>query len=192
MIEVRSGPVDGRVALRAVLRKTRRLVRRVVGAVPIGLMAVEASAAGEIEVVVDVAGVTGGSGVCACQGKSCGRVIESSSAPVDRCMALRAVLGETRGLMRRVVGALPIGLMAVEAGPAGEIEVVVYVAGIAGGGGVRAGQDKTGGRVIEICAAPVDGAMALRAVLRESSRLVRRIVGARPVGPVAGNTSEVR
>jgi len=59
MVEDSAGPVDGRVTLRTVLREPRSLVGRVVGAVPIGLMATEARGTRQVKVIVHMAGVAG-------------------------------------------------------------------------------------------------------------------------------------
>ncbi len=79
--------------------------------------------------------------------------------------------------MRRIGGAVVIRLVAVPARPTGQGVIVVQVTGGAGSGGVQTNEGEAGRRMIERGSAPVGGGVALRAVLREVGRLVRRIVG---------------
>ena len=64
-------------------------------------------------------------------------------------MAHGAILRESASLVRRVVGAVVIGLVAAPAGAAGQAVVVVHVALRALQRGMRTGQSEAGGSVIE-------------------------------------------
>ena len=89
-------------------------------------------------------------------------------------MAEGAVLRESGGFVRRVVGAVVVGLMAVTAGRAGQAVVIVEVARRALLGGVEAQQLEPGGGVVETRAGPISGGVAGSARLREAGR---RVVG---------------
>ena len=89
-------------------------------------------------------------------------------------MAQGAVLRESGGFVRWVVGAVEVTLVAVPAGRAGQAVVVVEVARRALLGGVEAQQLESGGGVVESGAGPIGRGVAGSAVLREAGR---RVVG---------------
>ena len=99
----------------------------------------------------------------------------------------RAVLREIGGFVRRVVGAVVVGLVAVPAGAAGQAVVVVHVALRALQAGVGAGQREPGGGVVEGGAGPVGDRAPWHSVQScgNPDGLVRRIVGAVVVRLVA-------
>lgn len=120
------------------------------------------------------------------------RVIERSTAPVGRGVALIA-RGREAGL--RVIWsrcALVVLQMALGAGTAGQAVVVIHVALRAGERGMEPGQRETSGGVIKGRGSPIRRAVARLARLRETSRRVRRIGGAVEIGQVAADTSCVR
>ena len=102
-----------------------------------------------------------------------------------------AVRGEPGRGMARVVGVLEIRHMTSGAGPTGEVVVTVDVALSALHGGVESGQRKAGRRVVEGRIQPVRGAVAGLTGRGESSRSVRRIVGAVVVVLVAADASRI-
>ena len=86
VVERGAGPVEGRgsVAQGAVHRESGRLVRRVGGPVEVGQMAVGASRAGQVVVIVEVArGALLGS-VKSHQREAGSRVVEGGAAPIRR------------------------------------------------------------------------------------------------------------
>ena len=80
--------------------------------------------------------------------------------------------------MRRIVGAVVIREMAVDAGAAGQAEVIVHMTQRALQAGVGAGEREPGSGVIERRARPVRGRVTRGAVLWETRGFMRRIVGA--------------
>jgi len=121
------------------------------------------------------------------QGKAGGGVIEGGAGPVGRGMARGTVLREAGRQVGRIGGAVVIGLMAIPAGAAGQAVIAVHVALGARHGQMEACQSKTGGRVIERSAGPVQrgSAMAQRAILGKTGGLVGRIGGAVVIGLMA-------
>lgn len=172
MIEGSARPVGngGAVAQRAILRESGGGMRRIRGSVVIGLVAILARRAVQGVVIIDVARAALLRGVHSHQRETGGRMVESRAEPVRRRVAPGAVLREVRGLMRRIGGAVVVGLVAVPARTARQAVIVVHVALRALHAGMRAGQREAGGRVIESGAGPVrDGcAMAQSAILREA------------------------
>src|SRR5579885_3772591 len=84
------------------------------------------------------------------------RVIERGAQPVHGRVTPGAVLREVRHFMWRVIGAVVISQMAVDAGAGGQAEVVVDVTLRALQAGVGAGERETGSRVIELGAHPLN------------------------------------
>ena len=80
--------------------------------------------------------------------------------------------------MRRIVGPVVVGLMAVPTGRAGQAVIVVDVACRALLAGMQPDERKTGGGVVKRGARPIRGGVATRAILREVPSFVRRIIGA--------------
>ena len=185
MVERRAHPLGGVVAQRAVLREPRGFVRRRVGSVVIGEVAIDAGGAGEAVVVVDVALRALGRGMGAGEREARSGVVEFSAHPLRGVVAQGAILRESRGLVRRRIRPVVIVEMAGSTGRAGQAEIAVHVALRALHAGVRAGQRETSGRVVERRAGPLRGVVATRAILRESRGLVRRVSGSVVVGQVA-------
>ena len=114
-------------------------------------------------------------------------VIEGRSGPIRGGVAELAILRETGGDMVRIVGALVVLQVAGIAGGAQAFVDAARMALNASRGDVLAGQRERGlGGVIEFRAGPIDGGVALRAILREASGGVIRIGGALIVLQVAG------
>ena len=141
VVEGGAGPVGGRgsVAKRAVLREARRLVRRVVGSVVVGLMTAPAGRAIQGVVIIGVARGALLGGVESYQREPGGCVVESGAGPIDHGVAAGTILREARLLVRRVVGVVVVRLVAAPARRAGQAEVVVRVALGALHVGMRAG-----------------------------------------------------
>ena len=78
----------------------------------------------------------------------------------------------------RIVGAVVILEVAVNAGRAGQVEVAIHMALRALQASVRPGERETRAGVVERRARPGGGGVAHRAVLGEAGRLMRRTVGA--------------
>jgi len=182
------------VAAGAILRESARLVRRVIGAVVVRLVAVPAGCAGQAVVVVDVALRALDAGMHAGERKTGGGVVESGAGPVQgrAAMAQGTVLRERRGRVRRIVRAVVIGLVAVPARRTGQAVVVVDVARRTLLAGMQPDQRKPGGGVIERRAVPVRGGVAAGAILREVRRFVRRVIGAVVIGLMAVPASSRR
>jgi len=179
VVEGGAGPVGSGVAHGAILRESGCLVRWISGSVVVGLVTVPAGGAGEAEIVVYVALGALQAGVRAGQGEAGCGVIEGGAGPIGGGVASGAVLRETGGSVRRVVGVVVVGLMAAPASPAGEAVVVIDVTLRALEIEVRAGQGEAGGGVVESRAGPVSNRRTVTqsAVLGESRSLVGRIVG---------------
>src|ERR1035441_8032006 len=187
MGECGARPVGGGVAGGAILRESGRLMGGIGGPVIVGLMAVPASRAGQAEVIVDVALHALQGSVRAGEGEAGGSVIKRGARPIGGGVAGGTILRETRGFVRWVGGVVVVGLVAGPAGAGGQAVVAIHVALGARQAGVRSGQGKAGGGVIEGGAGPVEGgtAMTQSAILREPGRGVGRVVGAVIVGLVA-------
>ena len=84
-------------------------------------------------------------------------MVEGGSIPIHGGMAGGTILREIDGLMRRIVGAVIVGLVAVPASAAGEAVVIVHVALGALLADVRARQGEAGSRMVEHRAGPVEG-----------------------------------
>jgi hypothetical protein len=92
-----------------------RDVRRVIGLLPLGKVAILASARSEIVVVVDVASGTSQIGMAVGKQKARGAVIEFSTEPTVETVACRALTGSKSGTgagVRRIGGVLPVFQMA--------------------------------------------------------------------------------
>ena len=192
VVEDSARPVGGGVASGTILRESGGQVRRVVGPIVVGLVAVPAGAAGQAVVVIDVALGALHRRVETGECEARAGVVERRSRPVeDRgSVALGAVLRESGGQVRRVAGAIVVVLVAVPAGCAGQAVVVVHVATGARLAGMESHQREAGGSVIERGAIPIRRGVAAGAILREIGCFVRRGVGsvvvvlvAVPAGP---------
>ena len=179
VVERSPSPIRGGVAELAILRESSRGMVRIGGALVVLQVARIASGA---EAFVDSARMaldaTRRRVLPSERECGLGSVIEFRSGPIDRSVALRAILREASSGMVRIGGAL----------------VVLQVAGIASGGqrgvlaagmalsasrgGVCAGQRKFGGAVIKGGRHPCRGGVAELAILRESGGSVIRIGGA--------------
>ena len=118
VIELRSHPLHGVVADRAVLREAGGLVVRTIGRIEVVQVARQASRARQAEIVVDMALRALRGGMRASEGKTRGRMVELGSHPLDRVMAECAVLRECRGLVIRTASRIEIVQMAGDAGGA--------------------------------------------------------------------------
>ena len=186
VVEGGAVPIRRGVAAGAILREVGRLMRRVVGSVVVGLVAAPAGAARQAVVVVHVTLGAQYAGMCAGQREPGSRVVERGAGPVEGrgSVAQGAVLRESGGLVRRVGGPIEVGEMAVDAGCAGQGVVVVDMARGALLAGVETHQREPGTRVVENGATPIGRGVTAGTILREVSRLVRRIVGSVVVGLV--------
>jgi len=187
-------PVRSAVALIAGSRESRLHVVWVGGAVVVGQVARDAGAAGELVIVVHVALRTLHGCVESGQRKAGSRVIESRIRPVGGAVAGLASCREAGRCVRRIVGAVVVGLVATDAGRigAGQVVVAIDVTLLARHGGVEARERKAGGRVIKRTAAPVSGGMAVLASRREPSRHMWRVVGVIEIGLVTTDAGRVR
>ena len=192
VVEDGAAPIRRGVTAGAILREVGRLMRRIVGSVVIGLVTIPTGCCGQTVVAVCVALGALQAGMSAGQGEPGRPVVEGGASPVEGrgSVAKRAVLREAGGFVRRVGGAVEVGLVAVPAGCGGQAVVVIHVALCALQAGVRAGQGESGSHVVERGAGPVEdrGSVALGTVLRESGRFMRRVVGSVVVGLVASPT----
>ena len=186
VVESGSVPIHRGVTAGTILREVGRLMRRIVGVVVIRLVTVPAGAARQAVVVVCVALRALQAGVGAGQGEPGGRVVEGGAGPVERrgTMAQRAVLRESGGLVRRVVGTVVIGLVTAPARRAIQCVVVVDVARGALLGGVQAHQRESRSCVIEGGAVPINGSVAAGTILREAGLFVRWVGGFVVIGLV--------
>lgn len=112
-------------------------------------------------------------------------MVELGSLPI-RCRVTGIAFGRNVALcMGRVGGLLEVGQVAARAVHRCAGESAAYVASGALHGLVRARQCKTRGVVVELCALPTDVAVAGCAVVRESRRRMRRVLGGVEIGNVA-------
>ena len=130
MVERGAVPIHRRMAGGTILREIDGLVRRIVGAVVVGLVAVPAGRAGQAVVTVHMALCALQARVRARQGEAGGGMIENCARPVERRGAVtqRAVLWEPRGFMRRIGRAVVVGEMTTDAGRTGQVEIVIRMA----------------------------------------------------------------
>ena len=158
-----------------------------IGAVVVGQVAVDASRAVQAVVVIDVAlrALHGGmkSGKC----EAGGGVVERRSRPVRGGVAGIASDRETGGFVRRIIGAVVISLVAVDAGRAVQAVIVVDVTLQALHGGMESGEREACRRMVEGGTGPVGGGVTQSTVLREPGGFVGRIICAVVVGQVAVN-----
>jgi len=180
----------GAMTERAILRETRGGMRRIARAIVIGLVTIPARGAVQRVVIVNMARRALLRGVHSHQRKAGGCVIERRAQPVGRGMASRAVLREVAGFVRWIIRPVIIRLVAVPARAATQGVIVVYVALRALQTGMRPGQREPGGRVIERRARPIRNrsAVAEGAILRETGRGVRRVVGSVEISQMAIDT----
>ena len=96
-------------------------------------------------------------------------VIEGSAAPIRRGVAVLATGRESGRHVRRIRGAVEVGLVATDAGRVGggEVVIAVDVALRALQRGMRASQREAGRAVIEAGIAPISGAVTLLASGRQ-------------------------
>ena len=174
VIEGRSRPARGGVAGIARGREASRLVIGIGGPVVVSGMATIASGRQCRVVVVHVALRAGHVG-CVITGQRESRVvvIKRCALPVREIVAGITGGREADGRMRWSVGAVVIGLMALDTGPAGQFIGAAraecrVMALRALHGRVEAGQRETGGCVIKGRTTPVGGRVALIACSRES------------------------
>ena len=150
--------------------------------------------AGQVVVVVDVALHALDAGVRSRQGESRGRVIKRRARPGGRAVALLASLREARSDVIGIRRSLEVFQVATDASRvrAGQVVVAVHVALRTLNAGMRAGQRKAGGVVIESGARPGRGAVTLLTSLREARSDVIGIRCALEVFQVATDASRVR
>ena len=194
VIEGGIAPRRGGVALLAGLREARSHVVRIGGALEIREVAADASGVRRGQVVVAVHMALGAlqTGVRASQRESRRRVIEARIPPVSCVVALLASLRDVRGNVIRTRRALEILQVAVDAGCAGQVVIVIDVALGALHCGMRPGQRESRVVVIERCLSPRRGVVALLAGLREARTHVVWIRGALEILQVAVDAGGVR
>ena len=186
VVKVRAAPIHRCMALRAILGITQRqMIRAGCGLVIVGVTRIARHA----QARVDAGGVTlqtGYGSVRTGQRKFRLRVVvERRPQPVRGRMALRTILREACGCMRRVIRALPIFQMAGNARRIDRREVAPDVAGGARHRRVRSRQGEFGEIVIERGSVPIYGGVAHSAVLREPRGHVIGIIRALPILQVA-------
>ena len=140
VIERRSGPRRGGVAVLATRRESRRRMARIVRTLIIGYVAAVAIGWEARIVVVHVA--TGAGNRCVRAGKREGRVVvvEGGLGPDDGVVARIAGSRKTQlHMVYRRHGIVVVALMAGNTGRAGQGVVIIDVAGGAGHGCMRAG-----------------------------------------------------
>ena len=196
----RSGvPTLGGVAIGAIggsKAGTRGGVNRIGSLLPLGKVAAGVAAIRrsnlQIVIVVEVAGSAGNVGVSVGKKKAGRAVIEDRRVPTDGVMARGAIgsgKGRASGRMRRIVGLLPVGEMAILACAGREVVIVIDVALLAGNVGMPIGEQEARGAVIEFCPEPAIEAMTALAIGRGKRRTslgVIRIGGVLPIFEVAG------
>ena len=128
----RRQPSGRSVACRASCRPARRYMIRIRGSGEVHLVAAIAGCRCAGKDIVDVAQIAGNRGMRTSQRKRCAVVIEGCSSPAGGGVAGVAGGGKARRGVRRVVGSVPIRLMAAVAGSRQRGVVVVHVAGCAG------------------------------------------------------------
>jgi len=171
------GPENGVVTGFASCRERgRNVVHRRGRVVVIRLVARDASGAGQIVIIVDVAIRTGSRrhGVAACEWEPGSAVVKGGVEPGAGGVALVTGLREIRADVTGIRRSLVVLQVAGHAGRAIEAVVVVDVAVGAGAWrhGVQSGEGESGAVVIERGTEPGAGAMALIAGLREVRRHV--------------------
>lgn len=178
VIKSRIQPGRRVVTLFAGLREVRRDVVRIGGALVILQMASHASGIGQVVIVADmaVAALARWNRVHAGQRKADQVVIERCIRPGNRVMALVASLGEFPGHVIGIGGALVVLQVAGDASRADQIVVVVDVAvrALPRRHGMRAGQRKSDGTVIELCVGPIVEAVTL---FTGDGKLARNVIG---------------
>ncbi len=170
---------------------TRGGVNRVGSLLPLGKMTAGIATIRrsnlQIVIVVQMTGSAGNVGVSVGQQEAGSAVIEDRRVPADGVMAGGAVgsgEGRTRRRMRRIIGLLPGGEVAILACARRQVVIVVDVALLAGNVGVAIGQQEAGGAVIKSCPKPAVEAMTALAIGRGKRRTslgVIRIGGVLPV-----------
>lgn len=159
VIERAGRPVGDRstVTEGAVLRKSRGLVGRVSRVIEIRGVAIHARRARQAEVVVDVACGALLRAVDSHQRKAGCGMVERGAVPIGCGVAQRTIQREAPCFVGRVSGVVKVCEVAVDAGAAGQPEVVIRVALGARGAGVGASQSETGGSVVKVgYAGPVE------------------------------------
>ena len=192
MIECRSGPVRGGVALVASLRDTRLGVIRVVGVLEVFQVAIDASRVrtGQAVVVIDMALRALHGRVHPGKREAGGRVVERRVHPRSRGVTLLATCREAGLNVVWIRGAIELRHVARGAVGGRPDELAIDMALRAGYGHVSASQRKLRkGVVIEGGRVPGGCAMAGLARLREASLDVRRIIRLVEVVEMAADTS---
>jgi len=188
VIERGALPSGSGVAYRTVLREAGGDVVRILRA---GEVLHVAGRAGRVEGRELAGSMARGAllrGVHACQRELRAGVVELCGGPSTRVMTQCAVLGEARGHMVRVLGAVEVGEVASGALRRSPGEFVVQVALCAVEGGVSARQSERRLAVIELRSLPLDSVVAQRAIRRQAGRGVAwlgRLVVVREVAPLA-------
>ena len=184
VVEFAVGPKHGVMATLARCGEVcGHVVHRAECRVVVGLMAAHASRSSDVVVVIHVTvrTLSRGHRMRSGQREAGGAVVESCIQPTGSAVALLAGLREIRRHVIRVRRALEILQVTRHAGGAGQVVVVVDVAirAEAWRHGVRAGQNESGGGVIEVAIGPGHRVVALLAGCRESGmryRCGRRVV----------------
>lgn len=119
-------------------------------------------------------------------------MVELGAHPLRRVVAQRAILRETGSLMIRIVRRIEVGEVTADASCARQTEIVIDMALRALRTRVRAGQRKSGRRMVETGPSPLHRSVARRAILRESSRHMVGRGGLLEIRQVAAHTRRVR
>src|ERR1019366_2790230 len=122
VVERGATPIGRSVTAGTILREVSRLVGRIVGVVEIGLVTAPAGPARQTVVVAHMALDTLQADMRTGQSEPGGRVVERGAGPVEGrgSVALGAVLRESGGFVRRVVGSVVVDLVAAPTGRAGQ------------------------------------------------------------------------
>lgn len=125
-------------------------------------MTINTSPAGQAVIPIDVTLRALQAGMRSGQGEAGAGMVESRSSPGRSVVALLASLGEIGHDVIGVGGALVVLEVTGDAGVVGEVVIVINVAiaALAWRNGMRAGQRKTGGRVVEAGICPRRGVVA--------------------------------
>ena len=149
MVELRSHPLAGGVAERAILRDPGAHVIRIIRRIEVGAVTTNAGCARQAEIVVHVTLRALHGLVRTGKREAGGRMVEAGARPVHGGMARRTILRETGGYMVGRGGLLEIRQVAAHAGRGNRGEVPVHVALRASHARVRPGQLKAAQAVIE-------------------------------------------
>lgn len=193
VIEAGIGPRGRAVADVAGCREADLRVIGIIRVVVVGLMASDASGVGARQLVVSIhVALLAGQRTMRASQRPPGRgVIEGAIPPVRRGVTLVARGGEPCLDVIRIRGSVVVSLVAVHAGAAGELVIVVDVALRALQRNMRAGQRKTCRCMVERRIGPVGGAVTSLTAGGETGGGMRRIIRGVVVVLVAADASRI-